>query len=352
MKKGGRTRSQPLTLYTVALLALVVCIFTGVSFSFGKSRLSDIRSPFCHKPEIFWRSRAVALELCQKERKPILYCALFKDDLNSQRLKYDHLRERRIAEYINANFIPVRVDLESVINDETVNPELVKIGRQARLFHHKGFQLSIVPPDMVNFDAADINSSANFAERGIISPQDGDFSLHLKSLDYPYAPHLNESFEPVMFKYDTLAELSHYLFVARNFHRLQPSRGLGNWQALDLLTRTVAGKRRVLFMVDKYGERSDRYRLKVLNSSYLMSRLNKASLPILVEYDNAHPERTAHLDYLKARYRARELPCMVDMDAPGGARITYQDIVHDVDYALRDSKLLTAPPEVLPGYVK
>lgn len=320
------TRSQPKRLYLLAVSALLLASVCGIGKEYNFNLLNELASPFRHSPPIAWRTREEALAESGRTGKPILYAILVKGDDASIRLEYDDFNKKDTYEYVNANYIPVRIFLKEKITEESKVPTQLKaLSEQFPLSYRTSAALFTVPAKMRMLKHNDILSSANLAELAISEPNlygSNTNSLYYNNYEPAFAAYgryqEGGARGPVLNVYRTHDELMDYLFVARNWHHFKPSTGLVHWQSSDLLKGPKTTKPRVLVLLDDMGMESDNFRLNSLYNRELVDLLNQNCTPILLEYDVEHPERNKVIDDIKVRYGLSSLPATVFIDAKAG----------------------------------
>jgi hypothetical protein len=319
------TRSQPKRLYLLAVSALLLASVCGIGKEYNFNLLNELASPFRHSPPIVWRTREAALAESGRTGKPILYAILVKGDDASIRMEYDDFNKKDTYEFINANYIPVRIFLKEKITEESKTPlEFKAFSEQFPLSYRSSVALFTVPAKLRMRNHNDILSSANLAELGISEPnlyghQNYQYYNNYEpAYSYYGRSEGGNSRGPVLNVYRTHEDLMEYLFAAKNWHYFKPSTGLVHWQPAKLLDGPKPAKPRVLLLLDDIGQESDHFRLNSLYNREVVDLLNKNCTPILLEYDTEHPERNKTIDQIKNKYGLTSLPATVFVDAKDG----------------------------------
>lgn len=361
-KKYKGTRSQPRSLYLVALGLFSLSTYVCMSKEFKFDIFENAGFSFKSEPPINWVKRPQALAKCQQVKKPILYVFFNKGTTESNRLRYDTLNIPEVYNYINANFLPVMVLTDSKNNLAELDkiPEFKGISEQVGSFNGYPYNggLFVVPYRMKNAKAEDIRSNANLAELGYLTDEDVSpyngynvGRMYGMTNDYSNEGYWRVKNSPEMTRYKNKDEFMEYLYNARRWHTLPPSRGKVKWASADVLKRDkkeFAAKPRVLVMLDKVGQYSDRFRLGTLYNKETVRLLNTEFTPVLLEYDEG--ETSNKIEALKSKYGVASLPAVVAIDTASGVPEVQRGEAGDqaMQDFLRVSKSMQVKHEKLP----
>lgn len=356
------TRSQPRSLYLVALGLFSLSTYVCLSREFKFDIFENAGFSFKSEPPINWVRRPDAMAKCQKVKKPILYVFFSKGTTESNRLRYDTLNIPDVYNYINANFLPVMVPLGSKheFTDLEKTPEFKGISAQIGAFNSYPYNggLCVVPYKMKNAKAEDIRSNANLAELGYLSDEDvtpyGGYNvgrMYGMNNDYSSDGYWRVKTSPELTRYKNKDEFMEYLYNARRWHTLPPTRGKVKWASAKVLERNkkeFQDKPRVLVMLDTVGQYSDRFRLGTLYNKETVRLLNNEFTPVLLEYDESETSAASKkVDALKAKYGVASLPAVVAIDTASGVPEVQRGDAGEqaMQDFLRVSKSTTLKPE-------
>lgn len=329
-KKYKGTRSQPSALYLVALASFGLAAFICLDRQFSLNLTYDLSSPFRRKPPLQWRTRAEALSECAKVKKPILYVLIQKGEPFAYRLESEGLSNPQVSSYINENFLPVRVELPSGYSNSATDLKLGEgfQGFSNQLGSRRQTGLFVVPYKLAQAKCDEITSSANLAELG--RSRYSDFNNHVYGDGYEYAygeedyrysgyrgvPVLRRA--PYLNSYRDIPDLMRYLYLARSWHTLKPTKGEIKWLSHEILNQPNCGdKPRLLVMVNDCGSASDSFRLSCLLSPDVRSLIESDYRPVFVEFHPYEPEKDKAVQYLKEQYDLRaehDLPAVIKVD--------------------------------------
>ncbi|MBX9937724.1 MAG: hypothetical protein K2Y32_00650 [Candidatus Obscuribacterales bacterium] len=324
------TRSQPRALYLVALVSFGLAAFMCLDKQFSLHLTYDLSSPFRRKPPLQWRTRSEALIECAKVKKPILYVLIQKGESFAFRLESEGLSNPEVSAYINENFLPVRAEIPSGYSNEVTDMKLGEgfKGFTDQLGARRQTGLFVVPYKLARAKSDEITSSANLAELG--RNRNSDFNNHVYGDGYEYAyvdddyrysgyrgaPALRKA--PYLNSYRDIPDLMRYLYLARSWHTLKPTRGDIKWLSHEVLNQPNSGdKPRLLVMVNDCGSASDSFRLSCLLNPDVRSLIESDYRPIFVEFHPYEPEKDKSIQYLKEQYDLRaqhDLPAVIKVD--------------------------------------
>ncbi|OPZ83703.1 MAG: hypothetical protein BWY75_02954 [bacterium ADurb.Bin425] len=339
------TRSQPRALYLVALVSFGLAAFFCLDKQFSLHLTYDLSSPFRRKPPLQWRTRSEALSECARVKKPILYVLIQKGEPFAYRLESEGLSSPDVSAYINENFLPVRVEMPSGYSNEATERRLGEgfWGFTDQLGSRRQTGLFVVPYKLARARSDEISSSANLAELGRNRNSDFHNQVYGDGYEYVYgeedyrysgfrgspvtrrAPYLNS--------YRDIPDLMRYLYLARSWHTLKPTRGDVKWLSHEVLKEPNQGdKPRLLVMVKDCGSASDSFRLSCLLNPDVRSLIESDYRPVFVEFHPYEPEKDKSIQYLKEQYDLRaehDLPAVIKVDNEGRSNILRGSIYKD-----------------------
>ncbi len=318
--KSKSTRYQPRGLYIVASILLALSAAYNISDQFADECLGQFTNPLRGASPIKWRSRDAALTESKSTQKPILYVFLTRRDNPSLQMYGEGFHDPKVAELINRNFIPVRVDNDS--RDYTNRSSLY-----TQLHNQYGYnstcELLVVPAHMTDMSSTDLDSSANLSELGIDNTS-GLESGSRYNCNYNYGG--GGVYRPGRYRtdgqgycgnsakfigYTNKQELIDYLYGAQHWHRLPATKGKVAWLPLAVATQPLKSKPRLLAFVDNAGTSSDALRLDTFWNRRDYSLINKEFEPVLVEFHHGDSAYNQPLEVLKAKYGITTLPALV-----------------------------------------
>jgi hypothetical protein len=318
--KSKSTRYQPRGLYIVASILLALSAAYNISDQFADDCLSQYTNPLRGASPIKWRQREEALSEAKSTHKPILYAFLTRRDNPSLQMYGEGFHDPKVAELINQNYIPVRVDYDS--RDYTNRSSLY-----TQLHNQYGYnstcELLVVPAHMTDMSSTDLDSSANLSELGIDNTS-GLESGSRYNCSYNYAG--GGVYRPGRYRtdgqgyggnsakflgYTNKQELIDYLYGAQHWHRLPATKGKVAWLPLAVANQPLKSKPRLLAFVDNAGTSSDALRLDTFWNRRDYSLINKEFEPVLVEFHHGDSAYNQPLEELKAKYGITTLPALV-----------------------------------------
>ncbi len=333
------TRKQPLLLYLVAGCSFMLASFLCVDKEFGLNITYDLSSPFRKQPPIKWRSRTQAISEAKLTRKPLLYAVLYKGDEFAYRLESDGLCQPEIYNYVNENFIPVKVPVSvQPVTDESLGKEFKGFTHQVNMDYQQS-GLYVVPYRLLDASGRDIASTANLIELGATDPENvnhyGDsygqrFEMGRSSGAFD---SLGAHKPPLLVRYRDKEDLLEYLYLAKTWHTLKPTRGLVKWQPSSILNEKTSVraqvKPRMLFLLADAGYDSDYFRLSSLHSKKLAAIVNSKTRPVLVEYHPFQPALDKDIEYLKKQYGVNTLPAVILLDTKDGKPVVQRGNLYE-----------------------
>jgi hypothetical protein len=313
--KSKSTRYQPKGLYLAATILLVCSAFYNIGDQFFEEWCDKFTNSLSGESPIHWREGTAAIAEAKRTSKPILYAFLAKRDTFSLQMYGDGFHDPKVAELINENFVPVRVDFNPRNYDHN-SALCTKL--QNQFGYHQHGELLVVPAHMTDMSLSDVESSGNLSEMGvdnIASLEAGDrynynynnrYRGCLRSDGIGFA---NNS--PKFVGYTNKRDLLDYLYESQHWHRLPPTKGKVAWQPQALATAPLTSKPRLIAFVDNAGTASDNLRLETFWDKKDYKLINANFEPVLVEFRHGDADFNKPLDALKAKYGITSLPALV-----------------------------------------
>ncbi|MBP9091702.1 thioredoxin family protein [bacterium] len=314
--KSKSTRYQPKGLYITAAILLTISVAFNVSDQFADEWFDSFTNGLKGASPIQWRDKDEALSEAKRTKKPLLYAFLARHDNASLQMYGDGFHDQKVAQLINQNFIPVRVDFNSRDYDH-------KSKLYTKLHNQYGYtstcQLLTVPAHMTDMSSSDLESSANLSEACIDNTaglERGDRYNHGYNSRYRSGCVRSDGLgftynSPKFIGYTNKRELLDYLYGAQHWHRLPPTKGKVAWLPLAVASTSLTSKPRLIAFVDNAGSASDNMRLDTFWNSRDYKLINKEFEPVLVEFRHGDAAFNEPLEKLKEKYGIATLPALV-----------------------------------------
>jgi thioredoxin-related protein len=268
-----------------ALLVLSGCllIFLKLDPKGYNSFLANLMGP----DKIQWLSFEDACSRAGQIKRPLLLVAYDLTKDNAQSAEAELFRDREMSDYVNNNFLPVRVDTSKVIDNSSRLGRLVNSNAGTR----GHFYMLSVPWNMTDMNFSDVVSSHNPLELGVedLDSYEGydyynDYELTYRGPRWARGP-INRNFHPALADFDNKDELRQFLSRAKDWHAGVPTRGRVQFAAQSKVNEKLApgAKPRLLFFVQNVGAQDDAFRGVAFWNKHNSRFINENFEPILFD---------------------------------------------------------------------
>jgi hypothetical protein len=220
--------------------------------------------------------------------------------------------DARAAELINTSYIPSKISVSR--RDYLKVPTALKSFKDLYNLPTRA-SLIAVPARMIDVSSNDLASSANLMELGIDDTTSLEEGNRYAYNNYKYRSQHGQfgigarasTYSGYINKQDVLD----YLYTARLWHQLPPTRGKVAWLSTDTLQKPLGDKPRLIALVDDIGTNSDNLRLDVFWPKRITHLINKEFEPVLIEFKHGDQKHSEQFNYLKEKYGGERLPVLV-----------------------------------------
>lgn len=275
------TRHHPKALYICAV------IFVALACA---GRIAYEQISWAHADLVKWRTIADGEKEALRDRKPILYFFTAAWCPPCKRLKGEGFANAEIAEYINANFVPVMI-VDRQMEDGTNPPDVKK--REKRYSVDSFPTLVLEHWELLNGDPVDVFSPSSHTHELLRS-------------DRWWLPKFKG--------FSSKEDLKENLRVAHLWLKLPAGRGQVNWRPAQGLKWRQASKDKstLIVVLTQRHEESNKARLRLFSWDKASDYLNRYFDCYLLEHSRAGASPTHELaEEARRRYDLKRLPAFI-----------------------------------------
>jgi hypothetical protein len=268
-----------------ALLVLSGCllIFLKLDPKGYNSFLANLMGP----DKIQWLSFEDACARAAQTKRPLLLVEFDVTKDNAKDAEAELFRDREMSDYVNNNFLPVKVDASKVFDSSSRLGRLVI--RPSAINGH--FYMLSVPWNMTDMNFRDVVSSHNPLELGVEDLDSYEGYDYYNDYDLTHrVPRwargsINRNFHPALADFDNKDELRQFLSHAKDWHTGVPTRGRLQFVAQSKVDEKLApgAKPRLLFFVQNVGAQDDAFRGSAFWNKHNARFINENFEPILFD---------------------------------------------------------------------
>lgn len=262
-----------------------------------------------------WRALNEYQSEAEKTGKPVLFVFTAEWCGPCKRMEKEAFADKKIADKINNNYIPVMVIDES--REKGKNPP--NIEKLEKLCDVDSFPtLVVVPANLLDGSTKDIYSTGSKAEYDLVLKMMWpSFFESAEEIAKSFSDRFEEEYLdnyheriPALQGYGGKDKLEDYFWKAKMWHRTQLSRGKIAWQPVDKIGSGT--KPTLIALVENCGYASDHMRLGLFESEDADELINENFTPVLLDFKRGKLEKNdPKLLEIKAKYKIKELPALV-----------------------------------------